>query len=324
MEKVFNAGRVLLITIPLLLLACSKSDDDDNGNPPPGSVQLPGHIYHQYTTEVKRVNMQTWEESVAFSYSAYSTVNWSLSPDGTIRIMSTREPGMYDRNLFTLVSMADESIIQQFEFVPRYGNSTSNYGKISFDNSLIVVQPDNENGVVVVDYDNDLRYEIMGIGDETFDGDDEVIWLPDNSILFTLKKKTLWRSAHPYNQGDVVREMNYESWGGIRVRPDGQKISLRIGRHVYMMDIDGQNLVQVTDSQESEEIFGEFSPDGRYLLIGADYFHAPASSNSYWYPKIIPADGKKYDMDNDPAVIPLIPKGEESIAKANDVTLWRP
>ncbi|WP_313382146.1 hypothetical protein [Proteiniphilum saccharofermentans] len=322
MKKVFNAGRVLVITIPLLLLACSKSDDD-NGNLPPGSVQLPGHIYHQYTTEVKRVNMQTWEEAVAFSYSAYSTVNWSLSPDGTIRIMSSREPGMYDRNLFTLVSMADESIIKQFEFVPRYGNSTSNYGKLSFDNKLIAVEPDGENGIVIVDYDNDRRYEIDN-QDEDFDRGDEVAWLPDNSILFTFRKQAILRSAPPYNQVTMVKEMNYESWGGIRVRPDGQKISLRIGRHVYMMDSNGENLVQVTDSKEAEEIFGEFSPDGKYLLIGADYFHGPASGTSHWYPKIIPADGKKYDMDNDPAVIPLIPKGENSIQKANDVTLWRP
>lgn len=322
MEKVFNAGKVLLITIPLLLLTCAKSDDD-NSNPPSGYPPLPGKIYHQYTTEVKRVNMQSWEEAVSFSYSAYSTVTWNLSPDGTIRLMSSREPGMYDRNLFTLVKMSDESIVAQFEFVPRYGNSTGNYGQLSFDNALVAVEPDGENGIVILDYDNDLRYEIDN-RNEQFSRSDEVVWLPDNSILFTFNKEAIFRSAHPYNEVTLIREMNYESWGNIRVSPNGQKISVGIGRHVYMMDIDGQNLVQVTDSKESIELFGEFSPDSRYLLIGADYFHAPASSNSYWLPKIIPADGKKYDMDNDPAVIPLIPKGERSISKANRVTVWRP
>lgn len=323
MERVFKEVKSLLIAIPLMLLSCSQSDVEGGDNPP-GKIKLPGTIYHQYTSEVLKIDMQSWQETVAFSYNAYSTVNWRLSPDGTIRIMSTREPGMYDRNRFTLLNTSNEAIIKEIDYIPTYGNSTTNYGKLSYDNTLIAIEPDNDNGIVILDHGRDIKYEMFGVNEQSFGWSDEVVWLPDNSILFTFRKEVLLRSAHPYTTITPVREMNYENWGNIRVRPDGKKITFYINRHVFMMDIDGQNLVQVTDSKESEEIFGEFSPDGRYLLIGADYFHAPASSGSFWLPKIIPADGKKYDMDNDPAVIPLIPVGDNSISRANRVTLWRP
>lgn len=321
MEKVFNVGRVLLITVPFLLLACSKSDD--NGNLPPGSIKLPGYIYHQYTSEVNRINMQTWEESVSFDYNAYSTVSWGLSRDGKIRLMTSRESGTYDRTQFTLVNMADNTVINHFDYVPLYGNSTRNHGEISFDNSLILIQPDNGNGIVILDTSGEVKHQMPRVNDEEFSSSDEAVWLPGNSILFTFNQMLL-RTDPPYTSITPVKQMNYEKWGNIRVSPDGTKMTFYIGRHMFMMDTDGNNMVQVTDSNENEEIFAEFSPDGKYLLIGADYFHAPQSGNSHWFLKIIPADGKKYDLDNDPAVIPVIPKGSNTMVRANRVTLWRP
>lgn len=330
MEKVFNVGRVLLITIPFLLLACAKSggygddNDGDGGTPPPGTVQLPGHIYHQYTSEVNRINMQTWEESVLFEYNAYSTVSWGLSRDGKTRIITSRESGTYDRTRFTLVNVEDNTVMNYFDYVPLYSDNTRNHGEISFDNTLILIQPDgSDNGIVILDIDGEVKHQMPAVNGEGFSSDDEAVWLPDNAILFTFNQ-ILLRTDPPYTSITPIREMNYENWGNIRVSPDGKKMTFYIGRHMFMMDTDGDNLVQVTDSKENEEIFAEFSPDGKYLLIGADYFHAPNSGNSHWFLKIIPADGKKYDLDNDPAVIPVIPKGKSSIVRANRVTLWRP
>src|SRR5690606_40947972 len=64
----------------------------------------------------------------------------------------------------------------------------------------------------------------------------------------------------------LVKEMNYENWGNLRVSNDGKKVSMFINDHIYIMDIDGSNLNQVTDSDGSE-VFGEFSPDNKYLLV---------------------------------------------------------
>lgn len=313
---------VTIGVLSMLSISCSKDGNDgENGGDWPS---LPGYIYHQYTTEVQRVDMRTGEESHFFQYSAYGTAGWSMSPDGTLRLVSHRDAGVYDRNRFTVVSGADGRIIKEFDYVPLRGNSTANVGKISYDNSLILVEPDGDNGIVITDMDGNFKYGMDGIGElGDFSRGDRVYWLPGNSILILFNGRRLLRSDPPYTGLNLIKEMNYENWGNVRVRPDGKKISFYIDKHLYMMDIDGENLVQVTESAE-DVAFGEFSPDGNYLLVAADYFHAPASGGSHWFLKIIPADGKKYNLDSDPQVIPLIPNGSSRIVRANGVTAWRP
>ncbi|MBD1432505.1 hypothetical protein H8B06_06705 [Sphingobacterium sp. DN00404] len=305
--------------LSLFFWGCSKDNDDGEGS---GMGVLPGHIYHQYTSDVMKIDMHSGEESAFFSYNAYSTVGWGLSRDGSLRMVSTREPGTYDRNHFTIVNTADETIMKEFDFVPRYGNSTNNLGKISYDNSLIMVAPDGDNGIVILDIDGNVKYEMSGIGEEFFTSEDDAVWLPNNSILIRFKDRLLLRSDPPYTSLNLVKEMNYENWGNIRVSNSGQKITFYINKHIHMMDITGENLVQVTDSN-TDEAFAEFSPDDKYLLIAADYAHLPASQNSHWFLKIIPADGKKYNLDSSPEVISVIPKGSSSIIRANGVTAWR-
>ncbi|MCC2598519.1 hypothetical protein [Sphingobacterium sp. FBM7-1] len=317
MKRSYFVYVIQVSLISILFLSCSKNDDKGDGV----SLTLTGHIYHQYTSDVMKIDMRTGQETSFFSYSAYSTVGWDLSRDGKLRIVSTREPGTYDRNLFTIVNTANDQIIKSFEYVPRNGNSTRNTGKISFDNSMILVAPDAANGIAIMDMDGDIKYEMTGIGDEPFSTSDDAYWLPDNNILVRFQNKLL-RSAPPYNNLTLVKEMNYEKWGNVRISNNGQKISMYINKHIFLMDANGSNLVQVTDSN-GDEAFGEFSPDDKFLLVGSDYFHAPASGNSHWFLKVIPADGKKYNMDSDQEVISVIPTGETSIVRANGTTVWR-
>ncbi|SFS32394.1 TolB-like translocation protein [Sphingobacterium wenxiniae] len=322
MKRFFCVLAFPLYLVAVLSVSCSKDDGGDKGGNGGGNTSLPGIIYHQYTSNVMKIDMWTGEEDAFFSYNAYSTVSWEISRDGKLRLVSSREAGTYDRNRFTLVNTADDQIVKAFDYVPRYGNSTRNYGKISFDNSFIMVVPDGDNGIVMMDMDGNIKYEMSGIGEDTFTSTDNAYWLPNNSILVRFKNMLL-RADPPYENLSLVKEMNYENWGNVRVSNNGQKISMYINKHVFMMDITGENLVQVTDGT-ADENFGEFSPDDKYLLIGADYFHAPASMNSHWFLKIIPSDGKKYHMDNSPEVIPVIPNGSQQMVRANGVTAWRP
>lgn len=299
------------------LSACSK-DGGDSGRP----SGLNGTIIHEYTTEVKAINLNNWSESTYFSYNAYSTIDWDVSRDGKLRLVSERPPGVYDRNKFILVNTADGTITKEFMYKPLIGNGTNNSGEISFDNSQILINPDHDNGFVIIDMEGQVKHRIDGINDKKLGLDDRARWLPGNSILVSFDGKYLLKADPPYTNLTLVKEMNYEQWGNVRVSQDGQKVSMYIGNHIYLMNIDGSNLTQVTESSSAEN-FAEFSPDGKHLLVGCEYIHAPVSGRSSWKLKVIPADGKLYNLDNSNEVVPIVPSQSSERAKASGNSLWR-
>src|SRR5690606_7803714 len=97
------------------------------------------------------------------------------------------------------------------------------------DNSLIMLQPDFDNGIVIMDTEGEVRYRLDAINGTALTIRDRAIWLPDNSILVAFDDRYLLKSSAPYTSLTLVREMNYEQWGNMRVSMDGQRLSLYIG-----------------------------------------------------------------------------------------------
>jgi hypothetical protein len=89
------------------------------------------------------------------------------------------------------------------------------------------------------------------------------------------------------------------------------------------MNTDGSNLVQITTSSQ-EEAYPVFSPDSKSLLVATNY-QITSQLGHWWYLKIIPADGKQYDVDDnaDKNVIPVIVKGETRAQAGSGTMLWR-
>lgn len=304
----------------ILFISCSK-DNDNEITPAPNA--LAGHIIYEYTSDVKIIDLSKFTEDIFFTFNAYSTNSWELSKDGKLRLISERVSGTLRETKFRLVNVADGTIIKEFIYVPLVGTNQKYAGKLSYDDSLILLNPDFDNGLVIMDTNGEVKHRLDGINDEALTLGDYAYWLPGNSILIAFKDKYLLRSDPPYTTLSLVKEMNYEQWGSLSVSMDGQKISLRIGNHMYLMNVDGSNLTQVTESSGTENL-AEFSPDDRHLLIGANYVHAPNSGLTNWRLKIIPADGKLYNMDESPEVIPVVLANDDSPVKAGGPTFWRP
>src|SRR5690606_38184751 len=152
---------------------------------------------------------------------------------------------------------------------------------------------------------------LLGLGDEA-------LWLPDNSILFTADERYILRSSPPYTHVSLVREMPYTQWGNLAVNRAGTKIALQVDKHIRLMDVDGQNLVQVTESN-GLEWSAVFSPDDKYLAVAKKY-----GDISYWNLAIVPNDGKIHNMDSGPSVIRVQPEGESISAAVDGNFVWIP
>lgn len=309
----------LLLAI-FFVIACSK---DKQENPASEFSGIDGTLYYTFAGNVFQLDLQTGIQSLYFSYNTYSFGNWDLSMDGKYRLTSEREPGEYQKTKFKLLNANNGLIVKEFNYIPPEGSGTGYLGQLSPDNSKILIKPDLYNGIVIADMDGNILHHLEKINDSELELGDDVIWLPDNSILLTLDERYILKSEPPYNSLTLVKEMEYEDWGNIYTNKSGSKISMFIGNHIYVMDIDGNNLTQVTDS-DSGENFAIFSPNGKYLLVGANYVHGPIPTGAIWNLKIIPNDGKIYNLNNDEKVVSVQPVNENIPAAVAGRSFWIP
>lgn len=196
---------------------------------------------------------------------------------------------------------------------------------MSPDNTLILVESnDQADGIVILKTNGELAYTINGLGGVPFDIHDMEMWLPNNELLLTHSNKII-RIPAPYNSASLIKQMDFEDWGQLTVNHQGTKMAMQIANHIYMMDLDGNNLKQVTTS-DFKEGRPVFSPDGKYLMIGSNYRQSSVMGHS-WDMKIIPANGEQYNVDplapNSPGVIPVIWRGQDDIVTGSGQVIWK-
>ncbi|WP_028295587.1 hypothetical protein [Olivibacter sitiensis] len=300
------------------ITSCSKDDNSTNT----GGDTIQGKILYEFGTNTFQFDLESGTKQNFFEYNSYSMNGWDVSRDGKLLLSSQIIAGSFDVTKYTLSNLEDGSLIGEFEYRP-LGMERDNRGLLSPDNSLIAIKPTADQGIIIVNTSGEVLHELNSVNGEPIKQRENVVWLPGNALVFTFNDFVL-RTDPPYTTITPIRQMDFTEWGDLHANPDGTKLSMRIDKHIYLMDIDGQNLTQVTESStvhyEREAVF---SPDGKYLLVGTDW--TPRSnSKGVWSLKIIPADGRKYRVDEeDPNVIPIIPKGSEVIEKCSDIMLWR-
>jgi hypothetical protein len=316
------------LALVLLFTACSKSqgDDDDNGATPgtgtnggTGAGQLgAGVVYYDWATEgISKVDLKTGVKSLAMRYNT-SRSGFDVSRDNTLILESKDDPDDYDAEVYTITNVKDNTIVSKFKKLSGYANST--YPSLSYDKTLILVPPTYDDGIMILDTKGNILFNLVSYQGEKLEGGVE--WMPDNTFLFT-HGKGIYRTNKEYTKATLVKSINFDEWGDIAVSPDGTKIALSGGNHLWMMNADGSNLTQITESN-NKEVSPTFSPDSKYLLIGYD-FTRTNQWGRYWYMAIIPADFGKYNPDKgvDKRVIPFIPKGETRAEASDGSMIWR-
>ena len=304
----------------LLFMSCAKSNDSNNT-----TSDLKGTIYYKWATEgILKVSFPS-ANGGAFIQDDTKLNSYDISRDGQYRLTAVNVATLGNDNVqFTLSNNATGSIVNQFTYQSPARNRFVK-GQLSPDNSLILVESnDQADGISILKTDGELLYTINGLGGVPFDIHDMKMWLPNNELLLTHGKNII-RLAPPYNSAALVKQMDFEDWGQLSVNHQGTKLAVRIGNHIHMLDIDGNNLKQVTTSNFKEG-WPVFSPDGKYLMIGSNYRQSSVMGHS-WDMKIIPANGEQYNVDpvvaNSPGVIPVIWNGQNDIVTGSGQVVWK-
>lgn len=312
---------VLSLATAFAVLSCKKNDEgpgDDKG----GSYgHLEGKLIYTFTSNVYQLDLKTNRQSTYFTFNTYGFNNWDMGWDEQFRLTNEREAGVFNAAKLTLVRNADGAIADEFDYDSPNGNDTNTEAFLSPDNTKVVYSPTFDNGIVITDLDGNLIIHLESVttasGTIAFGISDEVMWLPDNSILFTLDDRYLLKSPPPYTSLSLVKEMPYTQWGNIRVNKQGTQLSMMVSNHIHVMDLDGGNFRQVTESSEAE-IHADFSPDGKHLLvakkIGPTFF--------YWNLAIVPNDGQLHNMDSSDKVLVIKPEGENILPAVDGETFW--
>jgi len=310
------------LALVILFSACSKNKDDDgNNNGTTGTGAAPlgaGIVYYDWATEgLKKVDLQT---GVKGTFQPYNTKRngWDVSRDNTWLLESKDDPDDYDGEVYTITNIKDNTIVSKFKKASGYANLTNPV--LSYDKKLIAVPPTFDDGIMLLDLQGNILLNLVSFQGQQLDG--RVIWMPDNTLLFS-QGNNLYRTNKEFTKASLVKTFNFDSWGHFSVSPDGSKIALKGGNHLWMMNADGSNLTQITESNDTE-VWPVFSPDSKYLLIGYNYT-LTNQLGRWWNMAIIPADFGKYNLDKgaDKRVIPFIVKNETSAEAADGVMLWR-
>ena len=318
------------LSIGILLVSFLSRCSKDNDPAPDGSQNgypsgLKGTIYYDWATE--GVLKMTLPDGVgaAFIPETSKLNNFDVSRDGKYKLTVVNEQtvGKYPIR-FTISDIADGRVVEEFVYNSP-GLSAYSQGFLSSDNShILLVSNEPADGITILKRNGDLVGRILDINGEQLGFNDARLWLPNNSLLI-VHNNYIIRLNPPYTSGTLVKEMDFDDWGDLAVNQAGTQLAVRIANHIYTMNMDGSNLKQVTTSNFKEAV-PEFSPDGKYLLVGTEYKQT-GPFGWIWSMKIIPTDGKQYNVDpiepNSPGVIPVIWKGKDKLETAGGQMIWR-
>lgn len=316
-----------LQTITLILIAalgiwsCRKNDDSNSDRGNGGTMNLSGKLIYTFTGDVYQLDLPTNRQSIFFTFNTYGFNSWDMGRDGQFRLTSEREAGVFDVAKITLIRNSDETIADEFDYDSPKASDTKVQALLSPDNKKVLYSPTLANGIVITDLDGNVLTHLEAVNTETgpvtLGINDEVLWLPDNRIIFTLGGRYIFRSDPPYTNLTLVKEMPYTKWGNLRANKQGTQLAMMVSNHIYVLDTDGRDFRQVTESSGGE-LHADFSPDGKHLLIAKKI----DPTFFYWNLAIIPNDGRMYNMDNDKEVIVIQPKGEEILPAVDGPTFW--
>jgi Tol biopolymer transport system component len=314
-----TSSLVVAISLIALLGACARNYDQ--------SV-LPGTIYFQQggTGGIQRMELSTGTVSdVVRHWPRFSS--WDISWDGKFGVQGS---GRIDETTYFIFNTSTGETIREVRYEP-YDADSAGSPKISPDGNFLAVEPTRYVGVEILDMEGhtlrSFTHELTR---------DPISFEPGGGILYE-SFGWLRRTTPDARRHVDIRELPDKRGKSYpAASPDGKKIALRQGDHIWMMNADGSDFHAVTQSDQ-REAFPQFSPDSKWLAFSCNNREGRISWDLAWASIergtifrlcVIPADGQTYNVlpGKDSRVIHPRPKGDPDtgIGMAIVDFLWRP
>ncbi|MDR2216406.1 MAG: hypothetical protein LBE59_11290 [Nevskiaceae bacterium] len=300
---------------------------------------LPGAIYFETSDPgINRLDLSTGRVTtvLARSSDAYTGSAWDISWDGRMGV-TYDEPSAFHADEGVRYIVFDTSTgvaIREVIYHPNSGETDGGFPNWSPNGKLLALRATFDDGLVILDMGGNILRDIHGEAGYL----DPITWESGGSILYA-KDGWLRRISADFRRSDSVRQLPTKKWSGyIAASPDGRKIALPVGNHIWMMNADGSDYHAITTSDRAEKT-PVFSPDGKWLAIGCNPGAAGvvwesagdtyAVSGTTFHLCIIPADGQVYDVSPgaDSRVIHPQPRGESTtsgVGMTAGTFVWRP
>ncbi|WP_286833384.1 hypothetical protein [Sphingobacterium sp. UBA7038] len=287
MNKLFY----IVIAIVLLLSGCSKNNEP---NPDGGGKNYGvGYIFNKLGLQgIRKLNLSNGEISDVLP--AWPSAGWDIGWSGKTGVKK-EEPASYDTR-YIIFDVANGATIREIKYEPAGYRGGLPY--LSPDGTLLALSPTLNEGLVVLNMEGKVLRNISGYGSShNFEYLDPIAWEPSGSILFK-KYGGLWRTLSDFSRATKVREIPFSDWNGeATASPDGKKIAIPAGNHIWLMNSDGSDFHAITESNQ-KEIMPSFSPDSKFIAIAANPRspEIPGSSENTFHLCLIPADGQVYKV----------------------------
>lgn len=283
-----------------LLGSCSKGDNAPNNNSEgsgfPAGYAAGAFFYKIGTQGIKSLNLNSgMVKDIIPNWSDGS--GWDISWDGT-KGVKVKSPSSNDaRTHYIIFQTSDGATVSDIAYVSSGGHA-GGLPYFSPDGTKLALRPTFDDGLVILDMKGNVLKNISGYGaDHDFKFLDNISWDASGAILFK-KNGALWRTTTDFSRASKVRDIPYDDWTGYTsASPDGKKIALSAGNHIYVMNSDGSDFHAVTSSDQ-RELFPAFSPDSKYIAMKANS-RAPMEGDipgNTPHLCVIPADGQVYKV----------------------------
>jgi WD40-like Beta Propeller Repeat len=287
------------------------ADPNSNGGQ---ANSLTGTMYYVFAGKLNKFDMATSANTeIATNSPEFRRGTFDVSRDGKEMLIFTELPKTTDAWVYNInFSLVNSNNLTQVNNQFSVGNDSSGgWAKLSPDKSRVAAKWANaiprgnrpiqsvylweRTGKLITYYDRDSA------GNEIR----EMAWLPDGNLLLLSDLGILKTTDTGLLNAKVLFKPNLPSWGSIAVSPDGTRLALKSGGHIYTVNMDGSNLVQVTSSDKKDnENNPQWSPDGKYIAFTANLFVYSTGGvvqGGGTIPQLlaVPADNKTYQLSKE-------------------------